>query len=248
MEVSSCCKCVWRVCHHILIIRKSSQLIVLKTWHIFLGVCVLQLGLVIRSIVTAHVPAQAFILVSLGSLLVLMVGWRVAYVYIFADGGKSVEKRRSNRQGGAFEFLEVKSPFLYLFLNMHIHRSVVRVYCTLVNVIIVLELPSNSTWCLVRSSLFCIQQSFGGMLGDSVEFWMKNILCWFNRESNLFWHAKRCENKFDPQWTRLGLIFIQKEHYLWAYTTSGNKLLILDVQQPMENFKRPSSTRKVPLR
>lgn len=78
---------------------------------------------------TAHVPAQAFILVSLGSLLVLMVGWRVAYVYIFADGGKSVEKRQSNRQGGVFEFLEVKSPSLCLFLNMHIHRSVVGFYC-----------------------------------------------------------------------------------------------------------------------
>ena len=79
---------------------------------------------------TAHVPAQAFILVSLGSLLVLMVGWRVAYVYIFADGGKSVEKRRSNRQGGVFEFLEVKSRFLYLFLNMHNHRSVIAFHCT----------------------------------------------------------------------------------------------------------------------
>ena len=56
---------------------------------------------------TSHVPAQSFILVSLGSLLVLMVGWRVAFVYIFASGENTVQKRSGNRSGGIFEFLEV---------------------------------------------------------------------------------------------------------------------------------------------
>lgn len=74
----------------------------LKSWAV--GV---PLGLVIRSIVTSHVPAQAFILVSLGSLLVLMVGWRVAFVYVFASGGNTVEKSQGNRSGGIFEFLEL---------------------------------------------------------------------------------------------------------------------------------------------
>lgn len=56
---------------------------------------------------TSHVPAQTFILVSLGSLLVLMVGWRVAFVYVFANGGNTVQTKPANRSGGVFEFLEV---------------------------------------------------------------------------------------------------------------------------------------------
>lgn len=55
---------------------------------------------------TSHVPAQAFILVSLGSLFVLMVGWRIAYVYVFASGEKAVPTK-ANRRGGVFEFFEV---------------------------------------------------------------------------------------------------------------------------------------------
>lgn len=74
----------------------------LKSWAV--GV---PLGLVIRGIVTSHMPAQAFILVSMGSLLVLMVGWRVAYVYVFANGGNVVESKPANRSGGVFEFLEL---------------------------------------------------------------------------------------------------------------------------------------------
>jgi hypothetical protein len=83
-----------------------------------------QLGLVIRSIVTSHVPAQAFILVSLGSLLVLMVGWRVAFVYVFASGGNTVEKSPGNRSGGVFEFLEVWFSFLVSDLDSICDKSV----------------------------------------------------------------------------------------------------------------------------
>ena len=47
----------------------------------------------------------------------------------------------------------------------------------------VIEFSSNSTWLLVESWLFCIQDllcsvNFWCMLGGSVEVWMKNILYW----------------------------------------------------------------------
>lgn len=68
-----------------------------------------QLGLAIRGLVTAHVPAQSFILVTLGSLLVLMVSWRITFVYVFSSNEKSLEARPTSRKGGAFEFLQVRS-------------------------------------------------------------------------------------------------------------------------------------------
>jgi hypothetical protein len=73
----------------------------IKSWAV--GV---PLGLIIRTIVTSHVPAQAFILVSLGSLFVLMVGWRIAYVYVFASDEKAAPTK-VNRRGGVFEFFEL---------------------------------------------------------------------------------------------------------------------------------------------
>jgi hypothetical protein len=57
--------------------------------------------------VTSHVPTQAFIMVFLGSLLVLMVGCRVAFVYVFASGGDTIEKSPGNCSEGIFEFLEI---------------------------------------------------------------------------------------------------------------------------------------------
>ena len=62
----------------------------------------------------------------------------------------------------------------------------------------VLELSSNSSWLLVRSWLFCLQNlpcllSFWCMRGGSVEVWTKDILYQFMEGQTHFgisWHAK----------------------------------------------------------
>ncbi len=67
-----------------------------------------QLGLVVRGLATGHVPPQPFILVSLGSLFFLMVGWRTVFTLVFPNDDGSLQKRTGNRQGGVFEFFEVQ--------------------------------------------------------------------------------------------------------------------------------------------
>ena len=73
-------------------------------------------------------------------------------------------------------------------------------------IIYTIELSSNSTWLLVGSWLFCLQNlpclvSFLCMPGGSVEVWTKNILYRFMEGQTLFstsWHAKMSLTLHEP--------------------------------------------------
>ncbi|GAQ80398.1 hypothetical protein KFL_000530250 [Klebsormidium nitens] len=64
------------------------------------------LGIVIRGVLKGQVPPTPFILVTLASTFVLLVGWRAA---LAATGGK---RDVGNRSGSAFEFLELLSSLV----------------------------------------------------------------------------------------------------------------------------------------
>ncbi|KAH9539707.1 hypothetical protein CY35_15G071400 [Sphagnum magellanicum] len=80
----------------------SAALAAIKSWAVGIP-----LGLVVRGLATGHVPPQPFILVSLGSLFFLMVGWRTVFTLVFPNDDNSLQKRTGNRQGGVFEFFEL---------------------------------------------------------------------------------------------------------------------------------------------
>eukprot|EP00897_Mesotaenium_endlicherianum_P001007 jgi/Mesen1/10907/ME000095S10245 len=70
-----------------------------KTWA--LGVPV---GLAIRGLTKGQVPPTPFILVSLASTFVILVGWRAAFAALTS---KEETKRAGNRKGNPFEFFQL---------------------------------------------------------------------------------------------------------------------------------------------
>lgn len=69
-----------------------------------------QLGIVIRASSAGHFPSFSFILVSMGSTAVLLLGWRTL-LYKFLPGDKS-KKSDVYRRGSPFELFEVRNYFL----------------------------------------------------------------------------------------------------------------------------------------
>ncbi|MBA0597210.1 hypothetical protein Gorai_007025, partial [Gossypium raimondii] len=59
------------------------------------------LGLIIRAATSGHVPPYAFVLVTMGSTSVLLIGWRALIVSIFPDDTK--KKNDVYRRGSPFE-------------------------------------------------------------------------------------------------------------------------------------------------
>ena len=67
----------------------------------------LQMALVIRGVTSGHVPAQPFIIVSMASTLVLLVGWRASVAVVFPYEKKANNKVNGNRKGSIFELFQV---------------------------------------------------------------------------------------------------------------------------------------------
>lgn len=63
------------------------------------------LGLIIRAATSGHVPPYAFVLVTMGSTSVLLIGWRALIVSIFPDDTK--KKNDVYRRGSPFELFEL---------------------------------------------------------------------------------------------------------------------------------------------
>lgn len=64
-----------------------------------------QVGLVIRALTSGHFPPYPFILVTLGSTAVLLIGWR-ALLFTFLPNDKN-KKNDMYRRGNPFELFEV---------------------------------------------------------------------------------------------------------------------------------------------
>ncbi|KAH9297505.1 hypothetical protein KI387_029187, partial [Taxus chinensis] len=64
------------------------------------------LGLAIRGVTAGHFPAPAFILVSMGSTFVLLVGWRTLFTSLFPNDEQNRKKREVYKQGSPLEFFE----------------------------------------------------------------------------------------------------------------------------------------------
>jgi hypothetical protein len=71
------------------------------------------------------------------------------------------------------------------------------------------------------------------MLGGRVEDWMKNILYQLIKGQTHVGMPRGAKMSMD----RNRLLFVQSGHYLWAYTTSGKKLLISYAKQSTEYYK-----------
>ncbi|KAA3476544.1 transmembrane protein [Gossypium australe] len=72
------------------------------------------LGLIIRAATSGHVPPYAFVLVTMGSTSVLLIGWRALIVSIFPDDTK--KKNDVYRRGSPFELFEGNTePRRYIF-------------------------------------------------------------------------------------------------------------------------------------
>lgn len=80
----------------------SAVFAAVKSWAVGIPV-----GLVIRGVTTGHVPAPPFVVVSMASTLVLLVGWRAAITAVFPNDKQSNKKRDGDRKGGAFELIQL---------------------------------------------------------------------------------------------------------------------------------------------
>ncbi|GLJ59758.1 hypothetical protein SUGI_1522060, partial [Cryptomeria japonica] len=65
------------------------------------------LGLAIRGVTAGHFPAATFILVSMGSTFILLVGWRTLFTSVFPNDEQNRKKREIYKQGSPLEFFEL---------------------------------------------------------------------------------------------------------------------------------------------
>lgn len=70
------------------------------------------LGLAIRGVQAGHFPASAFILVSLGSTFVLLIGWRAVFTALFPNDEQSRKKREIYKKGSPLELFELLSSLV----------------------------------------------------------------------------------------------------------------------------------------
>lgn len=74
------------------------------------------MGLVIRTLTIGHPPPTSFILVTMGSTGVLLIGWRALLSTLFpGDNGK---KNDVYKRGSAFELFDVCDFDLYRILDL----------------------------------------------------------------------------------------------------------------------------------
>lgn len=70
------------------------------------------LGLAIRGVQASHFLSSAFILVSLGSTFVLLVGWRAVFTFLFPNDEQSRKKQEIYKRGSPLELFELLSSLV----------------------------------------------------------------------------------------------------------------------------------------
>lgn len=85
----------------------KAVLAALKSWAVGIP-----LALVIRGVTSGHVPPQPFIVVSMASTLVLLVGWRAAANGIIPNEKSAKNKLAGNKKGSVFELFQLLSSLV----------------------------------------------------------------------------------------------------------------------------------------
>ncbi|CAN8302727.1 unnamed protein product [Cochlearia groenlandica] len=85
--------------------RSKAVLAAAKSW--IIGA---PLGIVIRSASSGHIPNYSFILVTMGSTAVLLIGWRALLFSVLPS--KSKKKDDTYRKGSAFELFELLTSLI----------------------------------------------------------------------------------------------------------------------------------------
>ncbi|CDY12577.1 hypothetical protein HID58_069386 [Brassica napus] len=70
----------------------------------------IQLGVIIRSTSSGHIPSYSFILVTMGSTAVLLIGWRALLFSVLPSESK--KKDDTYRKGSAFELFELLTSLI----------------------------------------------------------------------------------------------------------------------------------------
>lgn len=68
------------------------------------------LGIIIRSASSGHIPAYSFVLVTMGSTAVLLIGWRALLFSVLPTESK--KKDDTYRKGSAFELFELLTSLI----------------------------------------------------------------------------------------------------------------------------------------
>lgn len=88
--------------------------------------------------------------------------------------------------------------------------------------------------------------SFGEFLEVVWRFYQRIHFLSVQWQSISFQHTKGCYNEFGPRSTEIGCCSSLKfKHFLYSCTTSGNKLVFLYAKQPLGNYKKTYSQRKI---
>ncbi|CAH2035675.1 unnamed protein product, partial [Thlaspi arvense] len=69
-----------------------------------------QLGMIIRSTSSGHIPSYSFMLVTMGSTAVLLIGWRALLFSVLPSESK--KKDDTYRKGSAFELFELLTSLI----------------------------------------------------------------------------------------------------------------------------------------
>ncbi|KAI5057330.1 hypothetical protein GOP47_0027345 [Adiantum capillus-veneris] len=85
----------------------SAVLAAVKSWAVGIP-----LALVIRGVTSGHVPPQPFIIVSMASTLILLVGWRATATVVFPNEKSAKNKLTGNKKGSVFELFQLLSSLV----------------------------------------------------------------------------------------------------------------------------------------
>ncbi|MCO5597629.1 hypothetical protein L7F22_051710 [Adiantum nelumboides] len=85
----------------------SAVLAAVKSWAVGIP-----LALVIRSLTSGHVPSHPFIIVSMASTLILLVGWRATANVVFPNEKFAKDKLTGNKKGSVFELFQLLSSLV----------------------------------------------------------------------------------------------------------------------------------------
>ncbi|MCO5584186.1 hypothetical protein L7F22_038109 [Adiantum nelumboides] len=85
----------------------SAVLAAVKSWAVGIP-----LALVIRSLTSGHVPPYPFIIVSMASTLILLVGWRATANVVFPNEKFAEDKLSGNKKGSVFELFQLLSSLV----------------------------------------------------------------------------------------------------------------------------------------
>ncbi|KAH7287735.1 hypothetical protein KP509_32G071100 [Ceratopteris richardii] len=69
-------------------------------------------ALVIRGVTSGHVPPYPFIMISMASTLVLLVGWRATATALFPNKKSAKNYLSGNKKGSIFELFQLLSSLV----------------------------------------------------------------------------------------------------------------------------------------